>query len=394
MQLLEALILLLLGAVIGIDCTTFDVLVVGSAAFFTRFSLWVLCNVVLATHIRNRRRAVWWSIPFNLGLVEAYLLCTTFSFENLSRKLMVPFALLALLAPLVTSVAWMVKHDRRNLFGVLTGVLFTVAMLLVTGIVSHGVHVGDILCTILCLACMFIIPEHTFSIVGLDEEGRVEHREGSETRSRVPRRRKSAQKQMDARTARRASRDARRQTSQARRATDGNSGATSAAAAASASTPKDVKSSAVPTVRTTAAGGGGSQNAAGARRTSRAAGSSSAQSGKAGAGEASASKAKRRKPRGKTEERESQRSRRQERAQAPHENRRHKSKSRPQFVPDHSRNNDARGTSTRPSGGVRPASSGAASASSVQGRGTAKAQRPHPRKGTSRPRGSSSRTAR
>lgn len=210
MQLLQAISMLLLGATVGVLCTLFDVTVVGSSAFFTRFTLWVLINVVLATHVRNRWRAVWWSIPLNLGLVESYLLCTSFSFENVSRRLMFPFALLAVVAPLFVVVAWMARHDRRNLFGRLLGVLFVLVVLGISAAMSHGLTVGNVVCVLLCMLLMFFIPTHTIAVVELDGQNNVVRTEGEGVAHHEPRERLSASRQMNQRKVRQASREERR----------------------------------------------------------------------------------------------------------------------------------------------------------------------------------------
>lgn len=217
MQLLQAISMLLLGSVFGVLCTLFDVTVVGSAAFLTRFTLWVLFNVLLATHVRNRWRAVWWSIPFNLGLVECYVLCTSFSFENVSRKIMLPFALLALVAPLLVSIAWTVRHERQNLFGRLLGVLFALVILVVSAVSSHGITAGNVVCILLSMLFMFFVPTHTVAMVELDADNRVVRTEGEGVSRHEPRERVSASRQMHQRRVRKESREQRRQKKNARR---------------------------------------------------------------------------------------------------------------------------------------------------------------------------------
>lgn len=206
MQLLEAIVMLLLGGIIGVLCTVFDVALVGSAVIFTRFTLWVLLNVVFATHVRNRWRATWWSIPLNLGLVESYLLCTSFSFVDVSRKLMVPIALLAIIAPLVVDVAWMVRHERRNLFGRLLGVVFVLVILGVSMAFSHGLKVGNVVCALLCLLFMFFVPTHTIAVVQIDGDNHVVRSEGEGVAHHEPRERVNAGRQMQERRARKQAR--------------------------------------------------------------------------------------------------------------------------------------------------------------------------------------------
>lgn len=192
MRVAEAIILLLLGTVVGVLCTTFDVAVVGGVAVFTRLSLWILVNVIFATHVRNRLRAAWWAIPLNLGLVESYLLATSFSFENVSRSMMIPFGLLALVSPIVVLLAWTACHERRNLMGQALGLLLAVLSLMLCGIVYHAVHVVDVVCVIISLLFVFVVPTAKISIVRLNKYGEELQPEGDGVAPRRARERRSA----------------------------------------------------------------------------------------------------------------------------------------------------------------------------------------------------------
>ncbi|MGN0287847.1 MAG: hypothetical protein ACI4B6_09300 [Atopobiaceae bacterium] len=163
--------MLLLGTVLGVLCTTFDVAVVGGVAIFSRFAAWVFVDVLFAVHVKNRGRAAWWSVFFNIGLLESYLLSTSFSFENVSRSLMVPFGVAALAGVVFVCLAWTARHESRNLFGVALGALLIAIMLLGCVILYHGIHLGELVCAILSLVAMYVLPVWQVSVVPLDQEG-------------------------------------------------------------------------------------------------------------------------------------------------------------------------------------------------------------------------------
>ena len=112
----EAIALLFSGVILGIVTAMADVYLVGSASFLTHMLIWVLLNVILATHIESVGRAMWWSVPINLGFIESYYICTSAGFEGYPRALVATFALLAVLAPFLVFGLWWVKKSK-NIYG-------------------------------------------------------------------------------------------------------------------------------------------------------------------------------------------------------------------------------------------------------------------------------------
>lgn len=186
--------MLLLGTVLGVLCTTFDVAVVDGVAIFSRFAAWIFVDVLFAVHVKNRSRAAWWSVFFNIGLLESYLLSTSFSFENVSRSLMVPFGVAALAGVVFVCLAWTARHESRNLFGVALGALLIAIMLLGCIILYHGIHMGELVCAILSLVAMYVAPVWQVSVVTLDQEGHELEPESDGVTNRGSR--KSATQQM------------------------------------------------------------------------------------------------------------------------------------------------------------------------------------------------------
>lgn len=133
----EAFALLFLGLVAGILSTVFDVVVVGSGAFVAHFALWALLNALIAIHVESRLKAIWWAIPFNLGYIECYYLCTSATFEGYARSLMVPIAAMAIASPMLAYALWTAKRDR-GLYGKVLSLLIAV------GVVVAGYYLcGD-----------------------------------------------------------------------------------------------------------------------------------------------------------------------------------------------------------------------------------------------------------
>lgn len=163
MQLVEAAILFFVGLVAGVLVTVFDIYTVGAAAFFSRVSVWVLLNVLYGANVRDRRTAVLGAIPLNLGFVEMYYLTTTFTYAGMSRSLMVPLALLALVASLVTLLAWTAKNER-NAYGLLLSA-FVVVATLVSCVVTHGgIATLDVVCVVIMAYVLLFMRSKRFSL--------------------------------------------------------------------------------------------------------------------------------------------------------------------------------------------------------------------------------------
>ena len=118
MRFFEVLVLFFLGLLFGFIAGLVDFLVVGQAAFIAHGTLWILLNVMLGSLVDERGKAIWWSVPLSLGFIESYFIATVASFESFVKSSVVPLALTALLAPLLTYVAWTAKEER-NIYGYL-----------------------------------------------------------------------------------------------------------------------------------------------------------------------------------------------------------------------------------------------------------------------------------
>ncbi|MEE6147640.1 hypothetical protein VXJ25_06565 [Olsenella sp. YH-ols2223] len=158
MRVAETIILLLLGMIGGIVSVTFDVALVGSPAVLLHFAPWVLVNVILAVHLADAREAVFGAIPLNLGLVETAVLATSMTYEGLSRKILLPMALLALTAPLVSIVAWMARRERHTLFGKLASAMLAAFVLLGCALLYGAPATGDYVCAALVLLLLLVVP--------------------------------------------------------------------------------------------------------------------------------------------------------------------------------------------------------------------------------------------
>lgn len=108
----EGFALLFLGLVAGIISSVCDVVLIGSASFVSHFALWALLNAFVAIHVHSRLKAIWWAVPFNIGYMESYYLCTAASFEGYPKSLIVPLLGMALVSPLYTYAVWMAKRNR------------------------------------------------------------------------------------------------------------------------------------------------------------------------------------------------------------------------------------------------------------------------------------------
>ena len=158
MRVAETIILLLLGMIGGVVSVTLDVALVGSPAVLLHFAPWVLVNVILAVHLADAREAVFGAIPLNLGLVETAVLATSMTYEGLSRKILLPMALLALTAPLVSIVAWMARRERHTLFGKLASAMLAAFVLLGCALLYGAPATGDYVCAALVLLSLLVVP--------------------------------------------------------------------------------------------------------------------------------------------------------------------------------------------------------------------------------------------
>lgn len=158
MRVAETIILLLLGMIGGVVSVTLDVALVGSPAVLLHFAPWVLVNVILAVHLADAREAVFGAIPLNLGLVETAVLATSMTYEGLSRKILLPMALLALTAPLVSIVAWMARRERHTLFGKLASAMLAAFVLLGCALLYGAPATGDYVCAALVLLLLLVVP--------------------------------------------------------------------------------------------------------------------------------------------------------------------------------------------------------------------------------------------
>lgn len=158
MRVAETIILLLLGMIGGVVSVSLDVALVGSPAVLMHFAPWVLVNVILATHVADAREAVFGAVPLNLGLVETAVLATSMTYEGVSRKILLPMALLALAAPLIAIVAWMARRERHTLFGKVASVMLAAFTLLGCALLYGAPAPGDYVCVVLMLLLLLVVP--------------------------------------------------------------------------------------------------------------------------------------------------------------------------------------------------------------------------------------------
>lgn len=158
MGVVEALILVFLGFVVGVIATVADVLLVGSASFISHVALWMMLNTLLATHVENRLKAVWWSIPFNFGFIECYFLTTSASYEGFSKSLVVPLAGMAVLSPLLTYALWTAKNDKGP-YGRALSLLAVSGTLVASYLLNQSV---SFYCCLMCVVmALFLFVIHT-----------------------------------------------------------------------------------------------------------------------------------------------------------------------------------------------------------------------------------------
>lgn len=165
MKFFEAVVLLFVGLISGVLVALFDIYTAaGSVMFFTRISVWILLNVFLAVHITDWKRAAWWAIPFNLGLVEMYYACLTISYEGLARSTMLPLAGMAVIAPLLTIVAWTAKNEK-GIFGKLLSAVIVAGELLASAIISNGPAPLDVVVAVLLVLILFVMRPKKLVVV-------------------------------------------------------------------------------------------------------------------------------------------------------------------------------------------------------------------------------------
>lgn len=181
MQLVEAAILFFVGSIAGVLVTTFDVYAVGSAAFFSRVSLWVLINVIYGANVRSRRAATLGAIPLDLGFVEMYYLTTSYTYPGLARSLMAPLALLSLVGALVALLAWTAKSER-NLYGLLITAFIVVATLVACVLLHDGPVAHDYACVALMVLVLLVLPSMRLTLVRSQREPQVAPADDGSTR--------------------------------------------------------------------------------------------------------------------------------------------------------------------------------------------------------------------
>ena len=149
--------LLLFGVCVGLLATMIDIYAVGAPAFIEHVTLWVFLNALIASHIENRSRVIWWSIPVNFGFVVSYYIATSATYEGYPRSLVVQLSAMALLSPALAYGLWYVKGNRGiygKILALLTGAATVGMSYLITGEVS--VYAGVM--AALTFALLAIIP--------------------------------------------------------------------------------------------------------------------------------------------------------------------------------------------------------------------------------------------
>lgn len=167
MGIIEAMVLFAIGLLFGIVATVFDVLAVGTASFVAHFSLWVLVNAILAVHVGNRKKVIWWSIPFNLGYIESYYITTAASYEGYSKAMVVPLAATAVLGPLLCFALWTARQERRNAYGRFLMFLIVVATLLSSFFISGALSIFDGVICVLTIVVVLFWSARTFDVTRL-----------------------------------------------------------------------------------------------------------------------------------------------------------------------------------------------------------------------------------
>ena len=151
------------GIVLGIFVTIFDSLVLGSASFLAHISLWMLINTLLAVHVENAKRAMYWSVPLNLGYVAAYYMATSATFEGYAKSLVVPVSLLAILAPAYVYGVWVAKSEG-GIYAFLLSLLCAGGTLAVSYFLNGEASTFAIIVSCIILLFVGIIPTKKLKI--------------------------------------------------------------------------------------------------------------------------------------------------------------------------------------------------------------------------------------
>ena len=149
----EGFALLFLGLVAGMFTAVGDVALVGTASFISHFALWALLNTIVAIHVDSRLKAIWWAIPFNIGYLESYYLCTAASFEGYPKSLVMPLLGMALVSPFFTYAVWMAKRDR-GIFGKLLSILISGGVFTASYYLFGGY---DLFSIVVCVIQLFVL---------------------------------------------------------------------------------------------------------------------------------------------------------------------------------------------------------------------------------------------
>lgn len=169
MQLVEAVILLLLGMVPGVWMAFADVYAVGASAFSAHASVWIMLVVLLSCNARYRRQAVWCAIWLSLGYIETYYLCSSFTFAGLARSHVVPLALLGVVGGVVAAVGWAAKRER-GIFGLALRALVVVGTLVACVATHDGISALDVFCTAVIVYTLFAMRSRRVAMVPHREE--------------------------------------------------------------------------------------------------------------------------------------------------------------------------------------------------------------------------------
>lgn len=196
----EAFALFFAGLVAGVLTALFDIVAFGTDSFVAHFSLWVLYNALIAIHVDSRRKAVWWAIPFNLGYIELYYLCTAASYEGYAKSLAITLAAMSLASPFLSYALWTAKRDRGP-YGKILSLLIAASVVgadyLITGAYDH---IFTIVVAVLVLFILWFWParrlrftpvEHPVAEPGEEPIERPSSRRNTGSSSRNPTSRRS-----------------------------------------------------------------------------------------------------------------------------------------------------------------------------------------------------------
>lgn len=195
LQLVEAVILLLVGMLPGVWMTLVDFYAQGASAFSAHVSVWLLLVLLLATNARYRRQAAWCAGWLSFGYIETYYLCSSYSFEGMARSVMAPLALLAVVGGVVASVGWAAKRERGAL-GLALKALVVVATLVACVATHDGISALDATCTVIIAYLLFIMRSRKVALVRHQPEAQVSA--SQESRSRETARRLASRERRSA----------------------------------------------------------------------------------------------------------------------------------------------------------------------------------------------------